>query len=42
MHDFAESCETGLVQDSGEVLIEIVTEVLEVGAGVNMSKLQMY
>jgi hypothetical protein len=41
--DFAESCETGFVQDSGaEVVVEVVTKVLEVSAGVNMSKLRTY
>jgi hypothetical protein len=41
--DFAESGETGFVQDSGaEVVIEVVAEVLEVSAGVNMSKLRTY
>jgi hypothetical protein len=41
--DFAEHCKTGFVQDSGaEVIIEVVAEVLEVSASVNMSKLRMY
>jgi len=41
--DFAKSCEAGFVQNSwAEVIVEVVAEVLEVSAGVNMSKLRTY